>query len=262
MERRKYRSAALSFRLPTLGEHEEITLLRNSSLYKTRSVGKKGNMKILLIVLLSIGTANAIPITVNLGPPVHQTTQTSPSSFDELNGTQLAGQTLSLDFSFVEDQFVRIFKTTSSTLDVDLALHTNGSSLLGFLDGTGYLTNINGNPIPGFGITGSASSDAGDLFIGLFPLVKDNGTPNTNLHRPFDFYDVHFDITLPDNPSFFITGADLTLFSGSNQPIQGFGIGPVVPDSGNTALLFGLAAVIVLAQRAASSTKSFSIRAP
>jgi hypothetical protein len=230
---------------------------------KRKVSGRKGNMKILLIVLLSIGTANAIPITVNLGPPILQTTQTGPSSFDELNGTPLAGQTLSLDFSFVEDQFVRISKTTSSKLDVDLALHTNGSSLLGFLDGTGYLTNINGKPIPGFGITGSASSDAGDLFIGLFPLVKDdNGTPNTNLHRPFDFYDVHFDITLPDNPSFFITGADLTLFSGSNQPIQGFGIGPFVPDSGNTALLFGLAAVVVLAQRAASSTKSSSIGSP
>jgi len=225
--------------------------------------GKKENMKILLILLLSIGTANAIPITVNLGPPVHQTTQTGPHSFVELNGTQLAGQTLSLDFSFAGDQFVRISKTTSSAFDVNLAFHTNGSSLLGFLDGTGYLTNINGNPIPGFGITGSASSDSGDLFIGLFPLVKnDNGTPNTDLHRPLDFYDVHFNITLPDNPSFFITGADVTLFSSSNHPIQGFGIGPFVPDSGNTALLFGLAVVVVLAQRAASSRKSFSTHSP
>jgi hypothetical protein len=225
--------------------------------------GKKENMKILLVLLLSIGTANAIPITVNLGPPVHQTTRTSPHSFVELNGTQLAGQTLSLDFSFARDQFVRISKTTSSAFDVSLAFHTNGSSLLGFLEGTGYLTNINGNPIPGFGITGSASSDSGDLFIGLFPLVKDhNGTPNRDLHRPLDFYDVHFDITLPDNPSFFITGADVTLFSSSNHPIQGFGIGPFVPDSGNTGLLFGLAAVVVLAQRAASSRKSFSTHSP
>src|SRR5207237_8986639 len=117
-------------------------------------------------------------------PPVNQTTQTRPSPFDELNGTQLAGQTLSLDFSFAGDQFVRISKTTSSAFDVDLALHTNGSSLLGFLDGTGYLTNINGNPIPGFGITGSASSDAGDMFIGLFPLAtKVDGSLSAQYHR-------------------------------------------------------------------------------
>src|SRR5207244_12239078 len=109
---------------------KEIALLRNGRSTKRKVSGKNENMKILLILLLSIGTANAIPITVNLGPPVHQTTQTSPSSVDELNGTQLAGQTLSVDFSFVDDQFVRISKTTSSAFDVDLALHTDRKSVV------------------------------------------------------------------------------------------------------------------------------------
>src|SRR5262249_50692184 len=125
---------------------------------------------------------------------------------------------------------------------------TNGSGLLGFLDGTGHLSDINGNPIPGFGITGSASTDSGELFIGLFPLLKDkNGTPNTNLPRPLDFYDVHFDITFPNinNSSIFVTGGQFSLIDASRG---GFVINPV-PDGGSTVSLLGCALLGLAALR-------------
>jgi hypothetical protein len=196
------------------------------------------------------GRANAVLISADLGPPHTITYQTSPSSFDALQGTPLDGQTLSLDFSFSNGEYVRIFNVTSWTFDASVKLQTDGSGLLGFLDGTGYLVDINGNAIPGYGVTGSASGSDGSLFLGLFPLLKDeNGTPDTDLLRPFDFYGVHYDLILPDvnDPSIHLTAGQFTLFS---DPDGVFGIGPgvpanVVPDSGSTVLLFGVAFLVI-----------------
>jgi hypothetical protein len=211
-------------------------------------------MKTLLILLLSIGTANATLITVDLGPPTGNTSQTTPFLFSALNGTALAGQTLSLDFSFLDDQFVHITDFTSNSFDVGVSFRTNGSGVLGFLDGTGHLSDINGNPIPGLGITGSASRSDGTLGIGLFPLQ------GINLARPFNFYDVHFDITFPDinNPSIFVTGGEFTLINSGGH----FGIGPFVPDSGSTFLLLGMGALVIMGCRSWLPSKSGARPAP
>jgi hypothetical protein len=163
------------------------------------------------------------------------------TSFDQLNNVQLVGQSLSLDFSFSNSEFVRLFSITSPLFSVVIGLQTNGAGQLGILQGTGHLVDINGQPIPGFGVTGNSSGD-GLLSIGLFPLLKDqNGTPNKDLARPLDFFGVEFDLTLPNvnNPSVHVTGAEFGLFS---DPDRVFGIGPdvprdIVPDNGHTAML-------------------------
>jgi hypothetical protein len=214
---------------------------------KTIVVGQAWTVAFISLLVTFPSSSHATSITVDLGvPPGTITSQTPPFSFQALNGTPLAGQAVSLDFSFSNNEFVRIFKSTGNFFEVALGFQTNGSGLLGFLNGTGHLTDINGNPIPGFGITGSASSNSGELFIGLFPLLKDkNGTPNTDLLRPFDFYDVHFAITFPDinNPSIFVTGGDFRLIDSSGG---GFGVGPFVPDSGSTFLLLGMGTLVVI----------------
>ena len=196
------------------------------------------------------GEARAVLISADLGAPHTLTNHTSPSSFDTLDGTRLNGQTLSLNVSFLNGEFVRLFNITSWTFDAVIKLQTNGSGLLGFLDGTGYLVDSNGDAIPGYGVTGSASGSDGSLSLGFYPLLKDkDGTHNTDLLRPFDFYGIHYDLTLPDlnDPSIQITLGQLML---SSAPGGVFGIGPglprdVVPESGSTILLLGMAGLLV-----------------
>jgi hypothetical protein len=197
----------------------------------------------LLIVCSQFYTtrAGATLIDINLGgsPKI---TSGDEASFTDLNGTAFQGQTLSLDFSISNGKFVRLFSATSSTFDIQIILQTNGASQVGFLDGTGHLVDSQGIAIPGFGVTGSASGN--DLLtIGLFPLLKDkNGTPNDDLPRPLDFFGVHFDLILPNNPSVTITNGDFALVSDPGAP---FGIGPgvprdIVPDTGSTFLFLTL----------------------
>ncbi len=199
------------------------------------------------------GIAQAGSIDVDLGPSHTITSETPPSFFDDLNGTPLAGQNLAVDFSFLNGEFARIFTVTSDAFQASIKLQTNSLGFVGFLDGTGYLIDINGNAIPGYGITGSASGSDGWMAISLFPLLKDDdGTPNDDLLRPFDFYGVHFDLTFPDvnDDAIFVTSGEFWL----SDPSGGvFGVGPgiprnVVPESGNTVILLviGLACTIGL----------------
>jgi hypothetical protein len=208
---------------------------------------------IIITSLLTLfgGEARAVLISADLGAPHTLTNHTSPSSFDTLDGTRLYGQTLSLNVSFLNGEFVRLFNITSWTFDAAIKLQTNGSGLLGFLDGTGYLVDSNGDAIPGYGVTGSASGADGSFSLGFYPLLKDkDGTHNTDLLRPFDFYGIHYDLTLPDlnDPSIQITLGQLML---SSAPGGVFGIGPglprdVVPESGSTVLLLGMAGLLVV----------------
>jgi len=215
------------------------------------------------LLTIFAGSANAVLISADLGPSHTVTSQTPPSSFNDLNGTGLNGEMLSVDFSFLNDEFVRIFSVTSSAFQVSLKLQTSSSSFVGFLGGTGYLIDINGNAIPGFGITGSASSSDGWMAISLFPLVKDEcGTPNDDLLRPFDFYGVHFDLDFPDNDSIFVTTGEFSLV----DPNGGvFGVGPgipenIVPDSGGTLLLLGIALLFISLRNGLSKANGASVR--
>jgi hypothetical protein len=197
--------------------------------------------------------AEASPISVDLGPSHTITSQTPPSPFDALNGMTLDGQSVSLDFSFLNGEFVRIFSITSPNFQASIKLQTNKLGFAGFLDGTGYVIDIDGNEIPGYGITGSASGSDGSLAISLFPLLKDeDGTPNDDLLRPFDFYGVHYDLIFPDldDSSIFITGGKFRLSSDGGV----FGIGPgvprnIVPDSGSTLVFMGLALALAVGLR-------------
>jgi hypothetical protein len=153
---------------------------------------------------------------------------------------------LSLDFSFANNQFVRLFTVTTS-FDAALALETNGSGLVGFLKGTGYLISGQGNALHAPETLGRSSSESGEMFVSLFPPA--------NLPRPTDFFGVHYDLTFPDNSSVDVTGGKFRLVISGGGP---FGIGPgiradIVPDIGDTLCLFsiGLGALGVLRSRMA-----------
>jgi hypothetical protein len=127
--------------------------------------------------------------------------------------------------------------------DISVTLHTNANGLPGFGSGTGFIFDQTGQPLQAPVVLGSAASDDGAIFLGLFPLF--DGVP-ANAR----FYGFHMNITLPNNPCFEITGEDLRLFGGqiqvADQVVQGqFGIGPHVADTGITATLFAFALLVL-----------------
>lgn len=192
--------------------------------------------------------AGATPININLGASPKVTWDVG-TSFNDLNGIALQGQTLSLDFSF-SGKFVRLFSVTSDTFDIQITLQTNGQP--GFLDGTGYLFDQQGNPLDAPQALGGASGN-GSTAAGLLPLLAGG------LQRPLDFFGVHFDLILPNNPSVAITSSDFELVSNPGEP---FGIGPgvppnIVPDAGSSFSLLILGSLAaVLAARICPRTRA------
>lgn len=209
------------------------------------------------IALFAPASARAVNIGIDLGPSRVVTgpnPTTGKIAFTGLNNTVVNGS-ISVDFLFTNNEFVRIFTLTQSSFAASVTLQTSGSGFLGFLDGTGYLIDSQGNAIPGFGVTGGGSGD-GSLGLDLDPLLKDDsGTPNDQLPRPLDFYGVHLTLTFPVNPSVYVTGGQFSL--GATGGFSPFAIGPgsiptdiaAVPDVGNTAVLLGFALITLTAMK-------------
>jgi hypothetical protein len=189
---------------------------------------------IALTILASSQAVQGIAIQINVGAPGTLSSDTI-IPFSDLNGTALLDQSLSADFRFANSQFVRLF-TVTTAFSVQMTLQTSSSSFVGFLHGTGFLTDSLGNALEPPQTLGSASSDDGSMMVGLFSQVN----------RPIDFYCVHYDLTFPTNPAV-VTGGQFRLFSDSGP----FGIGPgvptdIVPDTGGTAILLGLGFVGII----------------
>lgn len=178
---------------------------------------------IALAILATSHAVQGVPVRIDLGAPGRYSTDTMVR-FSALNGTALLGQSLSVDFVFTNSQYVRLFTGTTS-FSVLVTLQTNGFGFVGFLHGTGYLTDCLGNALEPPENLGSASSYDGRMLVDLYPQVS----------RPIDFYGVHFDLIFPTNPTVVVTGGQFRLFSNSGP----FGIGPSVPDTGSTAILLG-----------------------
>jgi len=201
------------------------------------------------ILVAHTGALNATSIPINLG--LTRVTPSFGTSFNKLNGIALNGQLLSLNFVFTHN-FVRLippgnFPHTGEDFDIALSLDTNANGLPGFASGRGFIFDQAGDPLQPPERLGSAASDTGAIFLGLFPLL-DGAPANAR------FYGFHMDITLPNNPGFKITGERLQLLGGHIQgAVRGqFGIGPHVADNGSTLALFAFA---LLALRAMSKLR-------
>jgi len=192
------------------------------------------------ILVAHAGALNATSIPINLGP-----TGVTPffgTSFNELNGVSLNGQSLSLNFVFT-DNFVRLlppgsFRQTGEDFGIALILDTNANGLPGFASGSGFIFDQAGNPLQPAERLGSAASSEGEIVLGLFPL-SDGAPPETN------FSGFHVNIMLPDNPGFEITDEHLELLGGHIHGFPSdrgqFGIGPHIADNGSTLALFAFA---------------------
>src|SRR5438477_12439167 len=123
---------------------------------------------------------NATPIGITLGSP--RITPFFATPFNDVNGVSLNGQSLSLNFVFT-DNFIRLlpspgFPQTAVNFDISVALHTNANGLAGSASGTGFIFDQTGQPLQSPVVLGSAASDDGAIFRGLFSVWVE-ATTNT-----------------------------------------------------------------------------------
>jgi len=207
---------------------------------------------VIMLALAGARQLQASTIEIDLGPPMIYTginARVGPIPFSDLNGLSINGSALSLDFTFSNNEFVRLFSNTAPLFEVGVTLLTNAGTFPGVVTNTSaYLVDQNGNALPGFGVVGRSDSSAGSTSMGFFPLLSDlDGTPNPSLAFPLDFYGVHFGFTLPNDPSVSVVGADFALFGNGGRNSQ-FAVGPQVPDRGDTwlLLLIGMSGMLAL----------------
>jgi hypothetical protein len=208
---------------------------------------------VMMLALAGAKQLQATAIEIDLGPPLIYTginAKVGPIPFSDLNGLSVNGSALSLDFSFSNNEFVRLFSNTSPSFEVGITLFTNAGTFPSVVtNASAYLVDQNGNALPG-GVVGTSDGSNGTMSAGFFPLL---GPPSLPL--PFDFYGVHFGFTLPNDPSVMVIGAEFVLFGNGDRNSK-FELGPNVPDGGDTWLLLLVGASGTLALKGRSIRKN------
>jgi hypothetical protein len=213
----------------------------------------------ILLALPVISWCDTVQFTVdpaNIGTPIQ-----GPGFVDffssGLNGTVLAGQSLSLNLVVSNDVLARLFLSDPSTFGIGLIIHTNAGTFPGFAGPTtGYLLDPNGNQFGSTMVAGRAAGDDGTFDVGL------------NLFTPgdlagaevVDISGVHFDSSFPDN-GFVITDAQLRFsFNSANDGVE-FGTAQQLPEPSIVGLILVGAPVIgLIAWR--SHRKLLSVNVP
>ena len=179
----------------------------------------------------------ATPIPIDLGSTevihgMHTVDLAAPN-------VQFQGQTIAMDFTFQNGQFIRLFTATKS-FQIDAFLRINNAPLPLNFTGSGFLEDNQGGALgptitlQAFPVTDLNSQTGVDL---LLRPVASNAVPG-------DAHGFHLDLTLPDSPGFgFGSGPPGGVMFKGNI----FGIGPppgiprdIVPDGGSTALLLAI----------------------
>jgi hypothetical protein len=212
------------------------------------------NKSLLLTPVAILTMANLSATLIDLGPSGIITERSR--SFSGLEGMQLAGQSLNLDFSFSNNEFIRVYSTTEGrpAFYSSLFLQTSATTSPGFLVGNGYVTDANGQQYSG--LVGRAMGDDGTTYLGLFPFWNDIG-PIPGIATPLDIYGIHYDITLPTTAQTEIVSSQLGIFgleisNREGGPFSTIGIGPgipdqipPVPDAGSTLLLLAIPLILL-----------------
>jgi len=194
--------------------------------------------------LVSGSVAVATSLGVDLGPPGVKDS-VIPADLAAPN-VQFQGQTIAMDFSFQNGQFIRLFTATKS-FQIDTFFSINNAPLLPPLNftGSGFLEDNQGGALgPTIALQASSVEDP-DSQTGVDLLLR----PVTSNAVPGDAYGFHLDLTLPDSPGFGFGDGGVT-FDGNV-----FGIGPgiprdIVPDFGSTALFLTIALGGLISMRA------------
>lgn len=200
--------------------------------------GRKIISRMLIGLMLLCGTARATTIQLNLGGSNDRVHDQLITPFGS-GITTLAGQTVSIDFTFSGDSFIHLYGNTSPLFSVQPMLQLSGTGTILDVVGQAYTFDSlhqQNSPLWNFGggsVTGDGTFNFGLGYI--FPLLNEDGTRRSQ-GGPLDFYGAHFEFVLPDAPGFEILGAQFDLFANGTD----FAVGPHVPDSGSTFALLAL----------------------
>lgn len=184
------------------------------------------------VLSLSSSAANATTITLDIGPP-RIAIGYAHARYDGLAST-FTSQTL--DITFARNQFVQ-FSGVNTLAFVNFWLLVNGNGVLDQYTVSGYLTDQNGSQITS---TESFTQGAGLLIDGedeLGAFVWSGSYPSLTI------YGAHLELTA-QNPNIDLIGITSQFLGDSSYGDpgkNGFLIGPFVPDTGSTFLLFLIA---------------------
>ena len=203
----------------------------------------KTNCYRLAIAIISlVGTVHetkALSIELELGP--HGSYVERSYEFSALDGIALAGQSVSLDFSFVGREFLRVYSITDlSDFMVMLDFQTAAVGYPGFLgaSSSGYVVGLGGEQYVG-GV-GRGMGDDGRTAIGLLPFTEEDGTEaHVKFDQPLDLYGAHFDIVFPELAGVKVVSSRFRIFGSREFVLLGngdtlsydavFGVGPGIP---------------------------------
>jgi hypothetical protein len=146
----------------------------------------------------------------------------------DLNGTALAGQSLSLDLVFTNSVLARLGVSAPDRFSMLLDLSTNAGTDAGPCGpSTGFLFDSNGNQFGNTTISGCGGASNGSLGIGFIELGSNLGA---------DISGVHFDITLPDT-GYVVTNSTLFFHPNSAYNSVEFGTAQQLPEPSSLLLL-------------------------
>ena len=159
-----------------------------------------------------------------------------------LNGTVLAGQSLSLNLVLDNAVLARLFLLDPGTFGIGLDIHTNAGTFPGFAGPTtGYLLDANGNQFGGTQVAGRGASNDGTFGMGLVSFTLGN----LGGAQAVDISGVHFDTSLPTN-GFVITDAQLRFSFNTATDRAEFGTAQQLPEPSTKGLTLAGALVIAL----------------
>jgi PEP-CTERM motif len=214
--------------------------------YLRRLVVSSGMMLLLLGPGAPPAPASPILLPVSpalvTGPPIQGFYELDFFFGDELDGTTLSGQAISLDFVFADDILARVLTFGGLSFDALVSLQTDADTFPGFPgdDSTGFLLAPGGTPVhsplPPEWVGGVAGSN-GSLGVGLFPQVVGYS----------DISGVHYDISLPAT-GHSITGGRIRLVNHNDWGNIQFGTAAQLPEP-STLLLFSIGAACAACAR-------------
>lgn len=205
---------------------------------------KKGCIIAISAFLLARSLAIAIPIQVDLGSQGVFTFSQSISFPEPL--VQFQGQNVQFDFTFQNDEFIRLF-TATQFFDVDVLLRINNAPLPPIFTGSEYLTDS-------FGVAlgPPVSIQAFPVINGLNEVIGTDffALPSIGSTRPVDIYGIHLSLNLPNDPAFeFPSGTSGAITFDSDI----YGIGPNIPadivPEASTIWLFALGVTALVCGR-------------
>jgi hypothetical protein len=168
----------------------------------------------------------------NTGVVITKLGATDLSSFD-LNGTAVAGQSLSLDLLFSNGVLARLGASDPADLSILFIVDTNAGTFPGFAGPTtGFLLDANGSQIGLNPFAGRSMSSDGSFAVG-FSLY------DLGIFSAVDISGIHIDTSFPDTSGTVVSGAKLAFVNESPFDSVEFGTKQQLPEP-STLLLLGI----------------------